>query len=287
MADPAERLRRVGPLAGTDEDVLAYIIAAIASLGNDDEDEDPVSLVEATVGCKLSDADKEAIRSLADELSRAAALTREHEREAFAAAPIPRLAPVFAEAGEDGPIATEQRAATAEAARAPVVLQASSVLVARADSSTICFLREMRPDVPDSVIEYVLMTRCRGDQEEAVECLLQMEREEIELLTAKLARESARAHEQEEAQRRQEREKKRLLVGRYGHVPVEAPPIDSGARGKPGAAARAPMEVRFRDNQIAQVAKGQKFIIEQKVAEWDGGSRGTVKTKGKRGKGFV
>jgi hypothetical protein len=33
------------------------------------------------------------------------------------------------------------------------------------------------------------------------------------------------------------------------------------------------------------LGKGQKFIAESTKPEWDGGSRGTVNTKGKRGKG--
>jgi hypothetical protein len=33
--------------------------------------------------------------------------------------------------------------------------------------------------------------------------------------------------------------------------------------------------------------RGEKYIVEKVGEEWDGGSRGKVYTKGKRGKGFV
>ena len=43
--------------------------------------------------------------------------------------------------------------------------------------------------------------------------------------------------------------------------------------------------MRFRDGVIVS-SNGEKFIIE-KPPDFDGGSRGKVYTKGKRGKGFV
>ena len=33
--------------------------------------------------------------------------------------------------------------------------------------------------------------------------------------------------------------------------------------------------------------KGEKFIVQSTGEEWDGGSKGKVVTKGKRGKGFA
>ncbi|GIL70269.1 hypothetical protein Vretifemale_1098 [Volvox reticuliferus] len=44
--------------------------------------------------------------------------------------------------------------------------------------------------------------------------------------------------------------------------------------------------VRYLDGRVV-TTKGEKFIIEKTGEEWDGGSRGKVYTKGKRGKGFV
>lgn len=46
------------------------------------------------------------------------------------------------------------------------------------------------------------------------------------------------------------------------------------------------MQVRYRDGMVA-TAKGEKYVTEKVGQDWDGGSKGKVCTKGKRGKGFV
>lgn len=44
-------------------------------------------------------------------------------------------------------------------------------------------------------------------------------------------------------------------------------------------------QVRYRDGRVVS-SRGEKFIVESTREEWDGGSRGKVMSKGKRGKGF-
>ena len=44
-------------------------------------------------------------------------------------------------------------------------------------------------------------------------------------------------------------------------------------------------KLRYRDGRVVST-KGEKVIIEKVGEDWDGGSRGKVYTKGKRGKGF-
>ncbi len=44
--------------------------------------------------------------------------------------------------------------------------------------------------------------------------------------------------------------------------------------------------VRYRDG-VPVTTKGDKYITESLKEQWDGGSRGKVKTKGKRGVGFA
>jgi hypothetical protein len=46
-----------------------------------------------------------------------------------------------------------------------------------------------------------------------------------------------------------------------------------------------PLQVRYRDGQVVS-CKGDKYIIEKVGEEWDGGSKGKVYTKGKRGVGY-
>ena len=43
---------------------------------------------------------------------------------------------------------------------------------------------------------------------------------------------------------------------------------------------------RYLDGQVV-ANKGEKFVVVEQKEEWDGGSRGRVKTKGKRGPGFA
>lgn len=45
------------------------------------------------------------------------------------------------------------------------------------------------------------------------------------------------------------------------------------------------LQVRFYDNKIVS-RRGEKHVPEPTKEEWDGGSRGRVKSKGKRGKGW-
>lgn len=46
------------------------------------------------------------------------------------------------------------------------------------------------------------------------------------------------------------------------------------------------MQVRYREGRPV-TTKGEKYVVERIGEEWDGGSKGKVYTKGKRGKGVV
>ena len=47
-----------------------------------------------------------------------------------------------------------------------------------------------------------------------------------------------------------------------------------------------PTPFRYLDGQKVATKKGEKYVVVQTKEEWDGGSRGKVVSKGKRGKGF-
>ncbi|KAG8468329.1 hypothetical protein KFE25_013412 [Diacronema lutheri] len=309
-----EALRRSAEaLTSADDVVLDYIVGALASLTSDD-DEDPVALVEATVGCALAPAEACAVRLAADELRAPVA-----EGGDAGAAPSRIAAPLIVVAARSAPpdharalgqaefkpsvgaggcsaravLAQCAPRGAADAAAAPSAHGATvepprGPRIAPVDATVLALLREMCPHVPLDVTEHVLRARCRGDKHEAAEYLLQMGVDELDALATQLERERARAAQADDAARRRERESKRSLVGRYEHVAVggAAPPREphGSARGK---SERPAAEVRYRDGAVASVAKGQKFVVEDTRPEWDGGSRGTVKTKGKRGKGFA
>jgi hypothetical protein len=48
----------------------------------------------------------------------------------------------------------------------------------------------------------------------------------------------------------------------------------------------AKSKVRFHNGEVA-TRNGDKYVVEKLTPEWDGGSRGRVKTKGKRGPGYA
>lgn len=84
---------------------------------------------------------------------------------------------------------------------------------------------------------------------------------------------------------RTERKEHRTLASRHEDA---SPPL-SAAPPKP----YQPLEIttskiRYLDDQVIST-KGERYVLQDKnkKPEWDGGSRGKVKTKGKRGKGFV
>lgn len=70
------------------------------------------------------------------------------------------------------------------------------------------------------------------------------------------------------------------IINRYNYdetVPKHIKPYESeGTQSK----------TRYLENTIVS-NKGEKYIVQKQGEEWDGGSRGKVKTKGKRGKGFI
>lgn len=55
---------------------------------------------------------------------------------------------------------------------------------------------------------------------------------------------------------------------------------------KPYDSADSTSGVRYIEGKVV-TTKGEKYILQKEGQEWDGGSRGKVKTKGKRGKGFI
>jgi hypothetical protein len=81
------------------------------------------------------------------------------------------------------------------------------------------------------------------------------------------------------------------LVAKFGHTVVGsgpgAPPRAWGEEAKrKGGGGKAPA-VRYREGVAVSTKHGEKYITIKDKDDWDGGSRGKVLLKGKRGKGFV
>ncbi|PSC73823.1 hypothetical protein C2E20_3197 [Micractinium conductrix] len=158
-------------------------------------------------------------------------------------------------------------------------------------AAAVATLRELcaLPDASDAWLAHVLSSRGGGDVEAAAAWML-----ECPDLAA------AQAAWQAEAQaRRAERERsKKAIVSRFqlqavpdgGSAPPgkgRPPPLQAWGQAAGGGGGRGGegSKVRYRDGMVATRA-GQKYVV-GKDEDWDGGSRGKVYTKGKRGKGFV
>ena len=160
------------------------------------------------------------------------------------------------------------------------------------------FLRSLVAGVDDSLARYVLRVRCHGERDAAA--MLLVEHGSAEGLAAlredmrgREERERRRARAEEEALERSRRDAAR----RYGDRPVPLNP-GGGGKGRRRGAPAGPVPLlevrkskrpvadgrRYRDGEVV-ATKGEKFLV-IKPPEYDGGSRGRVKTKGKRGPGY-
>ncbi|CAB1120333.1 unnamed protein product [Ectocarpus sp. CCAP 1310/34] len=175
------------------------------------------------------------------------------------------------------------------------------------DEADVGFLREIMPQVSDRGLRYVLHRVAKGNRVAAASYLadrfavgsssaslkgLEADAEACERKERGDARKAREASDRAEEARRRDKEERDALkgkiVGRYadeveaegGATKVATKKVDlAGLTEKKKT-------TRYRDGKVVTTT-GAKVIVEALKPEWDGGSRGKVKTKGKRGKGFV
>ena len=115
------------------------------------------------------------------------------------------------------------------------------------------------------------------------------------LLAAKLLH--ARLQSIQRSEQREEDEVKRRMLDKYEYKVVLPKYKDNGEDFvkpiKPNVfitvdpkLGGGTIKQRYRDGQIV-THRGEKYIVEKKKEEYDGGSRGKVMPKGKRGAGWV
>jgi hypothetical protein len=153
---------------------------------------------------------------------------------------------------------------------------------------------------------HVLRDRCSGDADAAGEHLLALAGQDGGGLSGAVAewRRLARCREDAAAREAEARERERqATLERFawrpegtgggggggggggagsGKPPPEVKRGPGGSGGGGGGASR----VRYLDGAPV-TTKGEKYVVVSQKEEWDGGSRGRVKTKGKRGVGFA
>lgn len=308
-------------LAELTEDVLEYVLTVAAEIDASDAQHaaelgDLLQLVEglvpATEGCVESGAAMELAESYVRDLTGAA---RRKEQQAAAAAggrkqkqqarqQARRKKQDLREAPQDPPPPAPPAAAGAAAAEA----EAAPREAVAGYKEQIALLQELcggesTEGAAADVLEYVLVVRCSGDMERASHWVLQ------NLLSgggAGGAGESvddvvhaAQAWQAEAARRKKaagsklsDKDAKRALVTRYDMTAADT--LANGAVRKPVVnwedkrKNKGKTEIRYREGHAVKVKKGERFsLVDDGKAEWDGGSRGKVTTKGKRGKGFA
>jgi polyhydroxyalkanoate synthesis regulator phasin len=160
--------------------------------------------------------------------------------------------------------------------------------VAVDDDAEVNFLCSMLPHLSKPLVRFVLHQRCTGSSSAAAAQLL-----DEELVAQHTAAHSAwleKLRKQEQSEKLSEEAVKERVLNKYSDQVVvpkgQAVNTNAPLRALTAVKSDKGPKVRYRDGHVA-TTNGAKMIITMVKPEWDGGSRGKVTTKGKRGKGFV
>jgi len=155
-------------------------------------------------------------------------------------------------------------------------------------AEAIAMLQELKPGVSEALCAHVLR-QSAGDSGAAAELLFSSDEAELERqVQVELARETEErrqlAKADKDARRRAIERNDAVRDLAADCVELSAPRLPyAKSRKESLAAAKGP---RYLDGQVV-AHKGEKHIVVDGKEEWDGGSRGRVKTKGKRGPGWT
>ncbi|KAL0049441.1 hypothetical protein WJX82_002527 [Trebouxia sp. C0006] len=143
-------------------------------------------------------------------------------------------------------------------------------------------LIDLYPGNSPAYLNHVLHDVCHNQLEDAAHWLMDQE----DLSKSETSWHACQEQKQRDAAEaaRKEKEHRKQLVAKY-HLQA----VGTSAPTEPKQARQAPKsknQVRYREGQVV-TAKGEKYVTERSGQEWDGGSKGKVVTKGKRGKGIV
>ena len=281
----------VGVLLCDDDATIDYILGCLA----EDDAEDGIEAAAELVGAHADLGEEQStllVRRVAELVQSTSAASASESLASLSLAPPP------AETRAGASVRPLSSATAAPAA--PSSKERSSGCSVDKDPQqlhSIESLQELVPHASNIVCDYALR-QCNGDVAEAVELLLA--EESLDGLEAKAekaaASREAAARQQKEAERRAEKGSHRRAVERNDLV------RDYTADRKSGIEANFSMPrlpyaenrkealrgagTRYLDGQVV-ATKGEKAIVVNQKADWDGGSTGKVITKGKRGKGYV
>ena len=176
------------------------------------------------------------------------------------------------------------------------VLLLSGAAPPPAPNTRLAPLLEMCPPyTPPELVEHVVQVICSGDVNEAAMYLLSdgsLEKAQASLDAQRKREKVAEMERIAEDLKAREKDRKRIIARFDEKVIVSSntkksnrASSSSGKKGKRGSK-KGIDRIRYLDGRIV-TKKGEKNVVVSAPPEWDGGSRGRVKTKGKRGVGWV
>eukprot|EP00878_Enallax_costatus_P042751 GHUV01050212.1.p1 GENE.GHUV01050212.1~~GHUV01050212.1.p1 ORF type:complete len:229 (+),score=90.61 GHUV01050212.1:528-1214(+) len=158
----------------------------------------------------------------------------------------------------------------------------------RAKGPDVSGLLEVCPQgISSEFLTHLLQQQFRGNLQAAADYLFECDdlQQQQQSWLGGMQQQEQQRHEAEQEMK----QSKKQIVERFD---LQAVP-QLGKKQKVGAdllpapkKGEQPQKVRYRDGRIVS-SKGEKHIVESLKEEWDGGSKGKVYTKGKRGKGFI
>lgn len=286
-------------IIGEADEVIEYLLDQLGQRDSEGSD-GPAALDEDTLAdaVVMLEAHQSATSLAAGDDMRTVALTA----ASLLAAELAELAVGARASGGDAPMervgADRARAAVAETgARAAGgggherASPSASAAADRAEDARVAEVRSIVPEASAVLCSYAL-SLCGGQCNEAAEMLISdaeagnLGARELERQRAEAAVEEERAAELSGEARGRQRAVMRNDAVRDHRADGEKPPPIGPPRLPYSEKRKGERQLRYLDGQVV-AQKGERYVtVASSREEWDGGSRGRVKSKGKRGPGY-
>lgn len=271
-----------------DSEVIEYVTALLADDTDPDELRDTLTEFAPTFGALSLDAQQQQVSELLQQ-------AQEFEQATHTSLPVPPASNTtnIAEAGAKLQLGScSVGNVNAEDAHAGGMQQQQqpSQQQQQQQQQAVYSLRDMFGSLDDGFLAHVLASEGGGSLQEAATWMLECE----DLPAAQEAWQHSlqRAQDEQQQEAVAQAQAKKLIVQRFLLQPVpngsngdgkgRPPPLKAWGAGSSG---ESKCKARYREGAVV-TSRGEKYIIEKQGEEWDGGSRGKVVSKGKRGKGF-
>ena len=286
----APRESRLATIVGEDADVITYLCGLVDDGLEEGRAEDEIveDLVELLAAHAIGDdGGNEMLRQVAVEVVAAGP-----EAPAVSAPPTPPVTPPPSALLNTVAPRHSASSRSSRSSNAPDAESKSPIATPALDPAVLKFIEFMQslaPAASSEVCQHVISRY--GPCDEAVAVLLDTP---LETLQQQVEAAAAVAAVTQKVESQAEKAARKAQLSRYAQVTERAHGDTAELKLAPP---RLPYQgtrketlkaqvTRYRDGEARTMKAGEKFIVEQ-PEEWDGGSKGRVKTKGKRGPGWV